>query len=159
MQLSSYPLVTALARWIWAVDKDNNDSNDEYGDVGFTPELCLHQIESQAVTAFVASGCLGQAASKILGVGIVGASMFNKAPTLMNMMETQSAEGFSPMGMYTEVMYYANSSIYSIQLGYPFTAVSIPKRWDRSSESTNYNGIDNSKYCTQPAYSYLYFSI
>jgi hypothetical protein len=112
MQLSSYPMVAALAQWIWAV-------GDE-----FDGELCLHHIESHAVTAFVAHGCLGQAASKILGVGIVLAAMFNKAPTLMNMMEMQSAEGFSPLSMYTEVMYYANSSIYSIQLGYPFTAVS-----------------------------------
>lgn len=120
MQLSAYPIVAAFARWVWAADKNNDYIAD-----GFTPELCLHQIESLAVTAFAANGCLGQATSRILGVGIVLAAMFNKAPTLMNMVEVQSAEGFSPMSMYTEVMYYANSSIYSIQLGYPFTAVGI----------------------------------
>jgi hypothetical protein len=123
MQLSSYPFVAALARWVWGVAAADN--HNDYIVDGFTPELCLHQIELQAITAFVANGCLGQATSRILGVGIVLASMFNKAPTLMNMVEAQSAEGFSPMSMYAEVMYYANSSIYSIQLGYPFTAVGI----------------------------------
>ena len=132
MALSSYPIVTAVARWIWAAGAAADDNSHHHHDdhvvvaaayYNFTPDLCLHQIESQAVAAFINNGCLSQAASRFLGVGIVAAAMFNKAPTLMNMMETQSAEGFSPMSMYTEVMYYANSSIYSIQLGYPFTAV------------------------------------
>ncbi|CAB9504143.1 Mannose-P-dolichol utilization defect 1 protein [Seminavis robusta] len=120
ISLSSLPLVTPLARWMWTLDAEDSTTTTAAAEDLYV--TCLHQVETLAVYDFATKGCLSVAASRILGIGIIVAACFNKAPTLMNMLEAQSAEGFSPMSLYTEVFYYINSSIYSVQLGYPFTA-------------------------------------
>jgi len=128
MKISDLPFVPVLAEWIWSGDAevaaDSNSSNDL---IHLGPALCLKHIDFFEVQDFVSSGCLSQAATKVTGVAIIVGACFNKTPTVLNMMEAKSSEGFSPMALYMELLFYANSSIYSIKHKHPFTAVRTDK--------------------------------
>ena len=120
MRLTDIPLVLPMADWVWTLEEGESVTQQSIS----APEFCLSLIESLDVFNFLQSACFAQAVSKLSGIGIIVGACFNKAPTVLNMLEAKSAEGFSRMSLYTECLFYANSSIYSIQLGHPFTAVS-----------------------------------
>lgn len=124
MKISELPFSSFLAEWVWSVDSDSIQIDEAADTLTATinTQLCLKYVDSFQVQDFVASGCLAQVVTKVSGIVIIVGACFNKAPTIMNMMEAQSAEGFSPVSMYMEALFYANSSIYSIQHQHPFTA-------------------------------------
>ncbi|CAB9503425.1 Mannose-P-dolichol utilization defect 1 protein [Seminavis robusta] len=123
MKLSDLPLVLPIAEWIWSsTGSSSSSSEDDIASDVVTAQVCLSQVEALDIPAFVSGGCFAQIVSKVSGIGIIVGACFNKAPTISNMLEAQSAEGFSRMSLYTECLFYANSSIYSIQQEYPFTA-------------------------------------
>lgn len=120
MKVSDLPFVsTVLAAWVWSSD-DGEDSID----ASFNPSLCLDHIDHFRLHTFLLeSGCFSQLVTKILGVVMIVGAFFNKAPTILNLLQTQSAEGLSPMALYSEVLFFTNSSVYSLLMGHPFTAV------------------------------------
>ena len=131
-------LFVILAEWIWNLEgKEDNDIDDHDNDnknnnsssnnmFYYSPSLCLDHIGRYRIQEFVFdSGCFSQLVTKVLGIVMIVGAFFNKAPTLLNLVETQSAEGLSPMALYSEVLFFTNSSIYSLLSGHPITAV----RW------------------------------
>lgn len=123
MKLEDLPLVIPLAEWIW--DGGNDGQREKHpqfveggSDENFvSPTHCLSQIP------FLSSRCIEPLITKVTGIGIIVGACFNKAPTVVNMIQAQSAEGLSRSGLYSEALFYANSSIYSILMNHPFTAV------------------------------------
>lgn len=126
MKLEDIPFVLPLAEWMWSMEEEQEEANPVSS--LSAPQFCLSLVESLDIPNFLQSACFTQAVSKLSGIGIIVGACFNKAPTVLNMLEAKSAEGFSRMSLYTECLFYANSSIYSIQLGHPFTAVSQKER-------------------------------
>jgi hypothetical protein len=121
MKISHLPLVVPLARWLWSADSED----DATSSTAVSPEYCLSLVDSLALVDFSSSSCLALAVSKGLSVGILVGACFNKAPTVMNMMQAQSAEGISRLSLYAECLFYANGTIYSLQQQHPLTAVSV----------------------------------
>ena len=122
------PLLMPVAELIWGDDDDS--SSDSHHDVASEPEdtkmppiaasasVCLAQIP------WLSPECLEPLLTKMTGVGIILGACLNKAPTVANMLKAQSAEGLSRSALYSEALFYANSSLYSILMKHPFTAVS-----------------------------------
>lgn len=104
--LKDLPLVLPLAEWVWGADASDDVS----------PELCLDLIP------FLSGGCFSQLLTKALGVAIIVGACLNKAPIMRNMLHSQSAAGFSRMGMYSETVVYANAAAYGVLEGHPATA-------------------------------------
>lgn len=114
MEVGDFPFVASLAHWIWGRCQSDQDIN-----YTISPEICLNQIP------FLSWHCLEPIITKFAGVGIIVGSCFNKAPTILNLFQARSAEGFSRFSVYSETLFYTNCSIYSILMKYPLTAVSI----------------------------------
>lgn len=104
--LNDLPLVMPLAEWVWGADASEEVS----------PAVCLDLVP------FLSAGCFSQLLTKALGVAIILGACLNKAPIMMNMMASQSAAGFSRMGMYSETLVYANGAAYGVLEGHPLTA-------------------------------------
>ena len=122
MKISELPLVASLAQWVWSVDDDTDVATNHTTTI--SPERCLAHVDALQLHDFVfTSGCFAHCVTKGSGVAIIVGACFNKAPTMLNMIQAQSAEGFSPMALYMEVLFYVNSSLYSIQHRHPVTAV------------------------------------
>ena len=119
MKFSDLPFVaTVLAPWVWSVQ------DEDASDASCSPFLCLDYIDHLRLQAFLMeSDCFSQLVTKILGVVMIVGAFFNKAPTILNLLHAQSAEGLSLMALYSEVLFFTNSSIYSLLMGHPFTAV------------------------------------
>ena len=106
IKLQDIPFVLPLAEWVWGGDASESVS----------PELCLDLFP------FFNRGCLSQLITKALGIAIILGACLNKAPIMMNMLKSESAAGFSRMGMYSETLVYANAASYAFLEGHPLTA-------------------------------------
>ena len=104
--LEDIPLVLPLAEWVWGEDTSEDVS----------PEICLLQVP------FISSGCFSTLFAKALGVAIISASCFNKAPIMVNMLKSQSAAGISRNSLFGEALVYANGVLYGFLAGHPFTS-------------------------------------
>ena len=104
--LEDIPLVLPLAEWVWGEDTSEDVS----------PEICLLQVP------FISSGCFSTLFAKALGVAIISASCFNKAPIMVNMLKSQSAAGISRNSLFGEALVYANAVLYGFLAGHPFTS-------------------------------------
>ncbi len=101
VDLIDIPLVKPVAEWIWGPEE---------------APTCLSEFPLLSVP------CISQLAAKALGVLIIVASMLNKIPIMKNMMGSQSAAGISRNSLYGEALVYANSALYGLLSGHPFTA-------------------------------------
>lgn len=126
--LIDLPVVISLAEWIWGNDDDDINDNgiDKYDDMGheneddtiqmMSPQICLHQIP------YLSTPCLSQLIAKLSGIGIIIGACFNKTPTILLLIQAQTADGFSRSSIYSETLFYMNASIYGILEHHPFTA-------------------------------------
>jgi hypothetical protein len=104
--LLDLPIVMVLADWIWG-----QDANDQV-----SPELCIETIP------FMNAGCSSQLAVKGLGIAIIGGACFNKAPIMVNILNTKSTAGLSRTAIYGETICAANAAFYGLLEGHPLTA-------------------------------------
>jgi len=66
--------------------------------------------------------CLKLAVSKLLGYSTIAGSAFLKAPQVVNILQSKSVEGLSPLAFYLEVPLYANQVIYNVLQDSPFSS-------------------------------------
>jgi hypothetical protein len=78
--LQDLPFVSAIAEWIWGGTVQNEK---------ISPDICLSQLP------LLGMDCFKQLLSKCLGLAIIGGSMLNKLPIMINMWSSQSASGIS----------------------------------------------------------------
>ncbi|KAG7351072.1 PQ loop repeat domain containing protein [Nitzschia inconspicua] len=104
--LQDVPFVSAIAKWIWGGAQNEKVS----------PDICISQFP------FLHIECFKQLLSKCLGLAIIGGSMLNKLPIMINMWGSQSASGISRNSLYGEAVVYANGSLYGYLLQYPFSS-------------------------------------
>jgi hypothetical protein len=104
--LLDVPIVMFLADWIWGQDPSDQVS----------PELCIETLP------FMSSGCSSQLAVKGLGIAIIGGACFNKAPIMVNILNTKSTAGLSRTAIYGESICYASAAFYGMLEGHPVTA-------------------------------------
>ena len=78
--LKEIPFVPGIAEWIWG-----GIAQTEF----VSPDICLSQIP------FLHLECFKQLVTKCLGLAIIGGSMLNKLPIMINMWTSQSASGIS----------------------------------------------------------------
>lgn len=78
--LGELPFVSAIAEWIWGGSVQNET---------VSADICLSQLP------FLHMECLKQLLTKGLGMAIIGGSMLNKLPIMINMWSSQSASGIS----------------------------------------------------------------
>lgn len=67
------------------------------------------------------SSCLKLAASKALGLGIVGASSIVKLPQILNLTRSRSARGLSLLSILLETGSYLTTLAYSFRRGFAFS--------------------------------------
>uniref|UniRef100_A0A7S0UFM2 Mannose-P-dolichol utilization defect 1 protein homolog n=1 Tax=Pseudo-nitzschia delicatissima TaxID=44447 RepID=A0A7S0UFM2_9STRA len=101
IELIDIPLVKPVAEWIWGLED---------------AVTCLSEVP------LLSAPCLSQLFAKALGVVIIIASCLNKIPIMKNMVSAQSAAGISRNSLYGEALVYANSALYGLLSGHPFTA-------------------------------------
>jgi len=130
VKLSVLPFALPIAQWIWALEEENGITTTttttgdfESRQLHAQADECLSYLDQWALIQFAwHSNCLSVAISRLAGIGIIIGACFNKAPTVMNMLEAKSAAGFSRLSLYLECLFYANSGVYSWQQGHPITA-------------------------------------
>ena len=114
--LVDIPFVLPFANWIWGAESATPEHN------AATPDICLNQISSFDVSAFMSYGCFSQLLTKALGVAIILGSCLNKIPIMLNMMKAKSAAGISRNSLYGEAVVYSCCALYGFLSGHPFTA-------------------------------------
>jgi len=100
VNLIDIPFVKEISEWIWGKDDG---------------------AATKCLTSF-SSPCFSQLVTKLLGVAIIGGSMLNKVPIMVNMMKNRSAAGIARNSLYGELIVYANAAMYSHLLGHPLTS-------------------------------------
>jgi len=106
MILAEVPLVMPLAEWIWGGDKSE-----------VSPEFCLHDFH------FLMNGsCFSGLFVKSIGVAIILAACLNKAPVMMNIINSKSAAGFTQFTVYSDVLVVSNCAFYGLLNRQPITA-------------------------------------
>lgn len=75
----------------------------------------MHNINLTDVT------CLKLALSKVLGIGIIGASSIVKIPQLLKLLNSQSASGISFLSYALETASYLISLVYNVRNQFPFS--------------------------------------
>jgi len=119
VKLQDLPLVMPMAEWVWGVSTTASsleDDNTIDQAVTVSAEICLDMFP------FFNGACFSQLLTKALGVAIILGACLNKAPIMRNMLQAQSAAGFSRLGMYSETLVYANGAAYGMLESHPVTA-------------------------------------
>lgn len=104
--LLDVPLVMAIAAWVWSQDPDEI----------VTPELCTEAFP------MMNGGCWSRFLVKGLGIAIIAGACLNKAPIMLNILNSKSSEGLSRTATYGETLCCANSFFYGFLEGHPVTA-------------------------------------
>ncbi|GAX29204.1 mannose-P-dolichol utilization defect 1 [Fistulifera solaris] len=102
--LLDIPLVMYVAALIWGEDEN------------VTEEICVEDFP------FMTSACWSTFVAKSLGVAIIAGAFLNKAPVIVNLIDTESTEGLSRGSVYADVLVYANGFAYGFLEGHPVTA-------------------------------------
>jgi hypothetical protein len=104
--LLDVPLVMSLAAWTWGQNSDDQVS----------AELCVETLP------FMNGGCWSQLVVKGLGIAIIAGACFNKAPIMINILNSKSTAGLSRTALYGESICTANAAFYGMLEGHPLTA-------------------------------------
>jgi mannose-P-dolichol utilization defect protein 1 len=99
-------ILETIAQWAWGSSLSEDVS----------PQICLDSLP------FLSMPCFNGLLIKGIGIGIILGACFNKAPLIMNILNSKSVAGMSTGGLYAEIVMYANSAFYSILRKNPFTA-------------------------------------
>ena len=102
--LLDIPLIMYAATFIWGEDEN------------VTEEICVEDFP------FMTSACWSTLVAKLLGVAIIAGAFLNKAPVIVNLMDTESTVGLSRGSAYADVLVYANGFAYGFLEGHPVTA-------------------------------------
>lgn len=105
--LFQIPFIRSLAYLIWGGGDDEKM---------MSPELCIQQLP------FMMQSCWTRLIVKGMGVAIILGAFFNKAPMIVNLLESESAEGVSRLSLYAEWFALANAFAYGMLEHYPLTA-------------------------------------
>ena len=97
-------IVMDLARWIWSSAEE------------VTPETCVETFPLMLMP------CWAAAVAKALGVAMIVGSFLNKAPVVVNLIDTESTEGLSRGAVYGEIFMYTCAFSYGFLEGFPLTA-------------------------------------
>jgi mannose-P-dolichol utilization defect protein 1 len=100
------PAVVTFADWVWGSDASEDAS----------PEICLQNL------AFLTGACLSGLVVKGLGIVIIVGACLNKAPVIMNIINSKSAAGFTLSGIGSDLLVVSNCSFYGILNHQPITA-------------------------------------
>jgi mannose-P-dolichol utilization defect protein 1 len=104
--LLDVPFVMSLADWVWGKDPDAQVS----------PELCVEAFP------VMNGACWSQLVVKALGIAIIAGACLNKAPIMLNILDSKSTAGLSRTAIYGETICYASAAFYGMLEGHPVTA-------------------------------------
>ena len=102
--LLDIPVFLSLAYWIWGESET------------VSPESCVQGLP------FMALPCWSAALAKAAGIAMIMGAFLNKAPVVVNLIDTESTEGLSRGAVYGDLIMYANGFCYGFLQGLPFTA-------------------------------------
>lgn len=105
--LKESPIVVAFADWVWGGEASS--------DV-VSPEVCLQHIP------LLTGGCFTGLLVKGIGVAIIVLAFLNKAPVIRNIVKSQSAVGFTQLGVYSDIILVSNCAFYGFFNQQPITA-------------------------------------
>lgn len=100
--------IKVMAEWAWGRASDESD---------ISAEFCLENFFPVPPVP-----CIFALAMKALGIAIIIGACLNKAPLILNIVNNKSVAGMTPSAIYGETIMYANSALYSVLRGNPFTA-------------------------------------
>lgn len=104
--MPSLDSIMPIANWVWGGEKST-----------VAPEFCLQGIN------FLSNGaCFSGLLVKGIGVAIIAAACLNKAPVMANIINSQSAAGFTQFSVYSEILVVSNCAFYGLLNRQPFTA-------------------------------------
>jgi mannose-P-dolichol utilization defect 1 len=101
------PLVVSIGKWIW--EKTPNP--------GISPEICMSGLPLS-----MSSDCWMQVVVKVMGLTMIVGACGNKAPTLVNIVQSKSVAGLPKSSIYGETIIAANATLYGYLQGFPYTA-------------------------------------
>ena len=101
------PWMLSLGRWIWGKTPNPDIS----------PEVCLPGLPLDMPT-----DCWVQVVVKLMGLSMIAGACLNKAPTLLNIVQSRSVAGLPKSSIYGETIIAANATLYGYVEGFPFTA-------------------------------------
>jgi len=100
--------IKSLGEWIWGNAPNPNIS----------PEICLHAVAQWQMSW----DCGMQIVVKAMGISMILGACFNKAPTLLNIVQSKSTTGIPKSSIYGETLIAANATLYGYLQHFPFTA-------------------------------------
>jgi mannose-P-dolichol utilization defect protein 1 len=104
--LVDFPLIVSLANWVWGGEKSE-----------VAPEFCLNDFN------FLFNGaCFSGLLVKGIGIAIIAAACLNKAPVMLNIINSKSAAGFTQFSVYSDALVVSNCAFYGLLNGQPITA-------------------------------------
>jgi mannose-P-dolichol utilization defect 1 len=101
------PWMMSLVQWVWGNTPNPNVS----------PEVCLRGLPLD-----IPVDCLMQILVKLLGVSMIAGACLNKAPTLLNIVQSKSVVGLPKSSIYGETAIALNATLYGYVEGFPLTA-------------------------------------
>lgn len=84
-------------------------------------QKCYRSLVLQIDLSSANGECFSLAVSKLLGIGIVGASAVVKIPQLLKLLSSQSAEGLSFLSYLLETASFVITLAYNVRHGFPFS--------------------------------------
>lgn len=100
------PFMVSLGQWIWGKTPNPNIS----------PEVCW------SGGLGMPTDCWVQVVVKLMGISMIVGACLNKAPTLLNILQSKSVAGLPKSSIYGETIIAANATLYGFVEGFPFTA-------------------------------------
>ncbi|CAB9502295.1 Mannose-P-dolichol utilization defect 1 protein [Seminavis robusta] len=101
------PLVASIGKWIWGSTPNPNIS----------PDICLAGLPFHMIY-----DCWMQVVVKCMGISMIAGAMLNKAPTLVNIVQSKSVAGLPKSSIYGETIIMVNATLYGYLQRFPFTA-------------------------------------
>ena len=109
-QIQDLPFAASLGQWIWG-HAPNPDI--------ISPDICLGGLQQ---SHNMSNDCWMQVLVKGMGVSMILGACLNKAPTLANIVASQSTAGLPKSSIYGETLIMLNATLYGYLQGFPFTA-------------------------------------
>jgi mannose-P-dolichol utilization defect 1 len=101
------PMVVSIGKWMWGKTPNPNIS----------PEICMLGFPLSMST-----DCWMQVGVKVMGLSMIVGACGNKAPTLVNIIQSKSVAGLPKSSIYGEAIIAANATLYGYLQGFPYSA-------------------------------------